>query len=145
MRWHPAGVALLALALTALACRPVTPAGARPLQARLGQWVRLAPGQAVSVDGLTLRFLDVPHDSRCPRGARCVWAGVARIRVEWSEGGRSRVVVLEQGGLTSSARQRVDRYLLTFNLEPHPDYEKAITPRQYRLRLRVERKEAPDG
>jgi len=108
--------AVLALALPSPACRPRQGEGSPSLQTRLGEWVRLAPGQSLRLprEGLTLRFLEVPHDSRCPIGARCVWAGVARIR-------------------------------LTFNLEPHPEYPRAITPQQYRLRLRVERKEAYDG
>lgn len=36
---------------------------------------------------LTIRFLDVVEDSRCPTGTNCIWAGNAKIRIEVSHRG----------------------------------------------------------
>ena len=33
------------------------------------------------VSGLTVKFVSVTEDSRCPIGANCVWAGNAKVRV----------------------------------------------------------------
>ena len=32
--------------------------------------------------GLTLRFVEVTEDSRCPAGLACVWAGNARVKIQ---------------------------------------------------------------
>lgn len=65
----------------ALACGLALPAAAdtvlidQPFVLQLGQQLRWPQGE------LTLHFERVLLDSRCPRGERCVIAGVARIRI----------------------------------------------------------------
>jgi hypothetical protein len=69
---------LSVLALLALAsCR-------KPLQASLDQPVSVHVGQAVRFrnSDLDLYFRRVAGDSRCPRGAQCIWAGDATLTFE---------------------------------------------------------------
>ncbi|MEK7856715.1 MAG: hypothetical protein AAB288_11545 [Acidobacteriota bacterium] len=38
---------------------------------------------------VTIKFLELIEDSRCPADVNCVWAGVARIKVRLSKNGKS--------------------------------------------------------
>ena len=44
----------------------------------------VAVGESVAVAGtpITIRFVGVPEDSRCPMGVLCIWAGNARVDLE---------------------------------------------------------------
>ena len=55
-----------------------------------GDTARVALGEAVAMDGVTVRFVRVAEDSRCPPGVTCVWAG--RAHVELVIGGETRVL-----------------------------------------------------
>ena len=46
---------------------------------RVGESKRLATG-------LTIRFIEITDDSRCPRGTTCIWAGNAAVKVSVSIG-----------------------------------------------------------
>lgn len=75
---------LLVLAATTSACpRPL--ANTPPtVPARLGEEVSLAPGQTATLEGepLTIAFLRVAEDSRCPRDVQCIRAGEAKVELE---------------------------------------------------------------
>lgn len=43
----------------------------------------------VAGSGSRVTFLQVPHDSRCPRSVVCVWAGDAEIQVTVSRAGQA--------------------------------------------------------
>ena len=46
---------------------------------------------------LSIRFVEMVGDSRCPADMRCVWAGNAKIKVELSGKGKSQIVELNTG------------------------------------------------
>jgi hypothetical protein len=48
--------------------------------------------------GLTVRFLELVEDSRCPTNTNCVWAGNAKIKIRVSRGGRSQELTLDTNG-----------------------------------------------
>ena len=53
-----------------------------------GTSVSMQQGETVRLpDGATLRYVDVPQDSRCPPNARCIRAGDADIVFEFATGG----------------------------------------------------------
>jgi len=60
------------------------------MQARLGQWVQLAPGVAVEP-------LRVIEDSRCPQDVTCVWAGRFVLAARVRDHGRVQSVKLTLG------------------------------------------------
>lgn len=43
---------------------------------------------------ITIKFLELIEDSRCPTDVNCVWAGIARIKVQLSKGGKTAIVEL---------------------------------------------------
>ena len=53
---------------------------------KLGEAFDLKIGQAVSIkdEQLTIQFVNVPSDSRCPKGAMCIWAGNALVQIKVS-------------------------------------------------------------
>ncbi len=53
------------------------------------QKVRIHRQKNLSRSNLTVKFVSLVEDSRCPENARCVWSGNARIKVEIGKG-RSR-------------------------------------------------------
>src|SRR5688500_11058174 len=62
--------------------------GAEQLTIKNGQ-------QKVSKTGrITVKFLELIEDSRCPADVNCVWAGVARIKVQLRKNGKSAEVEL---------------------------------------------------
>ncbi len=38
---------------------------------------------------ITVKFVSVEEDSRCPEGVNCVWAGNAKIKVQLGESGKA--------------------------------------------------------
>ncbi|HEX8249260.1 MAG TPA: hypothetical protein VF599_13870 [Pyrinomonadaceae bacterium] len=61
-------------------------------QAQTSQTLRVRVNQQKSLarSNLTIKFVSLVEDSRCPEGTRCVWAGNAQIRVKITDArGRS--------------------------------------------------------
>ncbi len=43
--------------------------------------VKIALGETVVVEGISIEFIEVLEDSRCPTDVVCVWAGRARVKL----------------------------------------------------------------
>ena len=109
----------LAAAITAL---PVgVAAHAIATQARLGQWVEVAPG--VSVEPLK-----VIEDSRCPQDVSCVWAGRLVLSARVRDHGRIQTVKLALG-----MPQKIGRGRLTLERVTPERTAKGINPQRYRF------------
>lgn len=52
------------------------------------QELQMKPGEQRSADRgrITVKFVSVVEDSRCPMNARCIWAGNAKIQIAVSKG-----------------------------------------------------------
>ena len=50
--------------------------------------VQIGHGKKVANGGITLKFVDLIEDSRCPTDTQCVWAGNAKITISVSNAGR---------------------------------------------------------
>jgi len=59
-----------------------------PQEVALASEFRLAPGQArrVASSGLTVRFVRLISDSRCPVSVTCIWEGDGELEVELNLG-----------------------------------------------------------
>ncbi len=125
-----------------LATLVVSGCGGKDLQVGPGQEVVLSPGQRLTIVGedLQVKFLRVSSDSRCPRGAQCIWAGEAKCEIELTSAGTSTVMTLTERGLTDACSIEVPQgYLLSFHIMPYPEVERHIPAEKYRLRLSVTR------
>ena len=88
---------------------------------------------------LTVQFVSVLDDSRCPQGTRCITAGNATIRIRVRKDlGPWRTFDLKLDGNNSNIYFRNYRINLT-NLTPVPRENVRINRFQYRATLRITR------
>ncbi|HEY4511705.1 MAG TPA: hypothetical protein VJH55_02595 [Candidatus Paceibacterota bacterium] len=57
--------------------------------------VTLAVGGESEFEGVTLKFLKVLEDSRCPSNVQCVWAGEVKLSLSLKSGTEHRIVSLK--------------------------------------------------
>jgi len=83
-------------ALVLAACNGGDDDGEAALPAELGEEFELRYGQTVDVGPITLKFIAVTEESRCPLNAMCVaaWEGNARIQLVASSGRASEIIEL---------------------------------------------------
>ena len=102
------------------------------LTLRIGQTMR------ISEENLTIEFLEVMEDSRCPKNVNCVWAGRAVVRVRITYSGPAQELLLTQPGLTDEySKEDFQRYQLSYCVQPYPEQGRKIPENQYRLLLVV--------
>ncbi len=75
--------------------------------------VRLGHSKAIDGGKITIKFLKIVEDSRCPMNARCIWAGNAKIRLSMTKGRSFRSVELNTG----TGVKTVTAYGYTFEIE----------------------------
>ena len=68
---------------------------------------------------LSVRFLELVDDSRCPTDTNCVWAGNAQIKVRVTKNGRSHDLTLDTNGPNHAVK--AEGYLIKLvGLTPQP-------------------------
>ena len=100
--------------------------------------VVLAPGQTTEIAaGLSLRFIGVTGDSRCPADALCVQGGDAVVRISILSNGSTAERDLHTGTMQPVTFEAVRVELI--QLEPYPFSSRTIRPDEYRATVRVTR------
>jgi len=106
----------------------------------LGESFSLAVGQSASIDGeeLTIEFIDIIADSRCPLDVQCIWQGEVACLVEITYSGTGQQRVLTYPGLTQEPSEtQFGSYQFTFSVGPYPEAGKEIKKDEYRLNLLI--------
>ena len=103
------------------------------------QQVTLAPGQSTAIEAtnLSLKFVGVTGDSRCPADALCVLGGSATVKVEVNGSSGSRQLTFETGDLKPITYDTWSLELV--QLMPYPFSATPIEHDDYRATLRVKR------
>lgn len=130
----------LLLCLILPACAGVDAKGDRSV--RLGEQFTLPAGQSVTVSGenIALKFLAVTADSRCPKGAQCIWAGEAKCDVQVTYCGEvSTVNLTESGGTDGFSKTSFRGYVFSFRVQPYPELGTQISPADYELVMKIEK------
>ena len=125
---------LALLAATIAACSPDAPSQTR---SDLPATLVLEPGVAVAVAGtdLELRLIKIVSDSRCPRDVTCVWAGEVLVRFSVRSGNTPAM----EHEVVAGNNVRVGAYLIEVQkVEPEPVENQKISPREFRVTVRVE-------
>ena len=135
---NPTSLIAAIIALAACAAEPTAPRQSAPVGARF----TLAPGQMATIreTGLTLMFVRVVSESRCPSNphVQCIWEGTARLQLRIDGAGSPKVVPIETQLGASTAT--VDGYMIRLlSLSPGPTTEAAIPPERYRATFEVVR------
>jgi len=125
----------LLLGVALVACRssgaPVSHA------ANLGEEVELAPGEQAVFEphGLTVEFVKVVEDSRCPTDVTCVWAGEVKVLLST----RFRAADAFQSEITAGQDATVgDFRLAVVRVQPERVSTREIAPEEYRVTLSVQ-------
>lgn len=134
MKYHRSLVPLL-LVVALVACR----SGGVLIShaASLGQEIQLAPKEQAVFDphGLTVEFVKVVEDSRCPTDVTCVWAGEVKVQIATRISAVEAVqheIIAGQDAMTGKFRLAVVR------VQPERVSTREISPEEYRVTLRVE-------
>lgn len=135
------GLMTLLCALLALGCVSASGesggiSGQSPV---IGEPVTLKPGERATfqAERLQVRFDRVVSDSRCPRGAQCVWAGEATVRLTVTLPDRSTKAIDVKTSLTDAATT-VGAFQITVNdLTPLPTVDGPVREADYRVTLVV--------
>ena len=92
---------------------------------------------------ITVKFLEVLEDSRCPEGVDCVWAGNAKIKLELSKKGEpAKVVELNTGmGDKSVVFGGYEIYLV--DLLPHRKAGVENLPGSYEAVITAQKQKSP--
>jgi hypothetical protein len=114
-------------------------ASSSDITASLGKEFTLPVGKKVAIEGqeLTIKFVDVISDSRCPKGVECIQAGEAQCRMVFTLVGSPAEMVIVQPGGSGSARDYFIQYKIDFRLEPYPQEGQQIAPSEYKLVVTV--------
>lgn len=126
--------------LACCACSVAEPAPAvlaamdQDFRLKVGGVARLVEGELqIGLDGVTA-------DSRCPKGEQCVWAGDARVRVWWRQGGGPKVLGELHTRPGPEQTAALPGYGLTLvGLEPVPVSGRSIASDAYVATLRLSR------
>lgn len=126
---------VLALAVLALAACDKSPTAPT---VGLNQEFVLAPGEAATIAGagISIRFVGVLGDSRCPADVVCILGGDAIVRINvLSFGGGRYDYDLHTGDLRPVVHRGFTIALV--NVVPYPFSSQTIRPKEYRVTLRV--------
>lgn len=113
-------------------------------QAESQNSISLKTGDSVELttDGLTLEFLEIKEDSRCPRNASCIQEGkvTAVFRIFNPQTNETTTFQLTLKTLQPAlAIQNIDGFRIKLNrVSPYPDTETAKSDRLYNVELVVE-------
>lgn len=102
-------------------------------------YVKAYQGAATSINHTSLRLVQVLQDSRCPKGADCIWAGNAKVEVEIiNEKGDKITKQVTINGLQAPAVYTEDGLeIFIRGLAPYPTTGSKINPSDYYLRVEV--------
>jgi uncharacterized Zn finger protein len=113
---------------------------------RLNQSFVLRVGQEVLVaeQQLSVKFVSVPEDSRCPKGVNCIWAGNVRVQLQVTKA-KSKPVKVE---LSLNPRDFPDgeaadcgNYTIKLvKVDPYPVVDQPLKPGDYTATLSVTKK-----
>ena len=126
-----------ACVLSTSACDERGPAGPT---VSLGREFTLEPGQTASLEGtpLSVRFLRVSGDSRCPSDVVCIQGGDAVVHVRAADGG-SAEYELHTGDQARAVAAHTGFRIALERLQPYPFSSRVIQPEEYRATLIVSR------
>jgi hypothetical protein len=129
---------LLSCLLVATACDDTSPTGpAVPLSERFV----LAPGAtaAIAKAGISVQFVGVSGDSRCPSDAFCIQGGDAIVQVRVLDDGAAASYELHTGDKQRAIAAHRDLRIELLDVQPYPFSARPIEASDYRATLVVRR------
>ncbi len=99
---------------------------------------QLCQGDRLDLGSYAVVFCEVVSDSRCPKGVECIWAGEAKVKLEFFEGDTSlgTRIISSEGISLAETFKKGNFHLKGFELSPYPDIREKTNPKDYTLWLR---------
>lgn len=132
---RPHSVVSLVLIVALTACQ--SNGAPAPRAASLNQEIELAPQEraAYGPQGLSVEFVRIVEDSRCPTDVECVWAGEVIVQVAT----RIDKAQAEQHQIKAGEHATVGAFrVFVVKVEPLPISTRQIPQEEYRVTLKVE-------
>ncbi len=91
--------------------------------------IKVPQGEAVVLNNITIKFIEVVEDSRCPKGVDCMWAGRAVVKVEVSQNGKTEEKTMTFGDAKPGEENNTNLYnsanyvINGLTLNPYPTSE----------------------
>ena len=102
--------------------------------------LRIGQSEQIGDAELEIKFEKVTEDSRCPKGATCIWAGQVSCEVLITDKKYSSYLTLTEPGLPNFPNQTIYKsYRLVYHVQPYPELSKKISAEEYRLVLIIEK------
>lgn len=101
--------------------------------------VKVPLHQSVNIKGVTIKFLEVLEDSRCPKGVNCIWAGRAIVKVQVTNNGQTTEKELIFGEIRPNEEKNKNLYsstefaIIGLGLNPYPDVNESNKNKEYVL------------
>ena len=129
---------LLSCLLVATGCDETGPSG--PAVALSERFV-LAPGSAAAIakTGISVQFVGVSGDSRCPADAFCIQGGDAIVEVRVLDSGTAASYELHTGDKQRATAAHRDLRIELLDVQPYPFSARPIEASDYRVTLVVSR------
>ncbi len=127
----------IAVALLAGACSPTAP-GTTNSVGDVTLPATMAVGDTITFDGLTLKFVGVGNDSRCPVDAQCVTAGDASVQFTIDSSSAAQPPTAFDLSLRSDGiATRLGHTIALTQLEPALHANASIEQRDYRVTVEI--------
>ena len=102
--------------------------------------IKLGVAETIQLDGISVSFLEVMTDSRCPRNVDCMWAGEAKVKVkiDTADGDGIEKTIVFRNGMSVIAGLFENKELQFLRLTPYPDANIPVADRApYALLMRA--------
>jgi len=102
----------------------------------------LSPGQSAHIQGenVSIRFIRVTADSRCPLNVQCIRAGDVTSEVEITSDGTVKILTIVQEGSGSEGAKTVyANFRIDTTVQPYPVYGSEILPQDYRMTFTIKK------
>ncbi|WP_142453350.1 hypothetical protein [Gracilimonas mengyeensis] len=108
---------------------------------KIGEEFDLRVGQLAETNGasITIQFMEILEDSRCPASLMCFWAGNAKVSMKIAEGNSERMLELNTHPDMKQSEIFQGYKLQLIALNPYPQKQYPSIPKEdYRATLRVD-------
>jgi hypothetical protein len=121
---------------TALVAASIAACSSSPTAPTDPATVTLAPGQSTQVSTLSVKFVRVTIDTRCPANAFCIQAGDVYVALETSTLGGRREFELQILNPTKRSTTHGSYSIKLIEVSPYP-FGTPIAPGDYRVKLTI--------
>ena len=99
--------------------------------------LKIGQAAVINAQKVSLKFITVHDDSRCPTGVQCVWAGNAAVVVELSKNKKKLVQATLNTSIKPNELEYKDYKIKLVGLNPYPKADQRINQKDYQAVLIV--------